>query len=265
MKTDVWIPLYVGDWLADTTRLTTEQHGAYFLLVLDYWRNGPPPDDDVVLAQITKMRPDAWSNARAVLEHYFTVADGVWRHKRVDLELVKAGQKKTAATSKAKAAATARWARRKYAPSNSTSNAPCTAWSTPQAMLEQCPSPSPGTTTPQPPKGGRSSAVELKGYLANLKTAGEKFLPDDDPIWAYAEKTGLTADMLRLAFLAFKDRYLGLPKRYTDWRAVFRRSVKEGWMGLWYLDAASNSVQLTSKGRLALQQFSDDKVLGVAA
>lgn len=54
------MPLYVGDYLGDTQRLTTEQHGAYLLLILDYWRNGPAPDDDLVLQQITKLNKAGW-------------------------------------------------------------------------------------------------------------------------------------------------------------------------------------------------------------
>jgi uncharacterized protein YdaU (DUF1376 family) len=64
---DTWMPLYVGDYLSATTRLTTEQHGAYFLLLLDYWKSGPPPNDDAVLAQIARMSPAAWRKAKPAL------------------------------------------------------------------------------------------------------------------------------------------------------------------------------------------------------
>jgi uncharacterized protein YdaU (DUF1376 family) len=54
------MPFYVGDYLSATRRLTTEQHGAYVLILLDYWKNGPPPNDDGVLAQISAPFNVAW-------------------------------------------------------------------------------------------------------------------------------------------------------------------------------------------------------------
>ena len=89
-KPDVFMPLYIGDYLAGTSRLTTELHGAYLLLIMDYWMNGPLPDDDALLASIAKMTPDAWSIARATLEKYFSIADGCWKQKRIEEELVAA-------------------------------------------------------------------------------------------------------------------------------------------------------------------------------
>ena len=141
-KADIWMPLFIGDYLADTARLTTEQHGAYLLLIMDYWRNGPPPDDAQVLCQITRLSIDAWSNAQAMLRRFFTVGDGVWRHKRIDKEIQSAGTKKGKAIDKAKTAAAARWAKvgtEKQYKLNATSNTSSIA----QGMLEPCPSPSP--------------------------------------------------------------------------------------------------------------------------
>ncbi len=104
-----WMPLYVGDYLADTQRLTTEQHGAYLLLIFDYWRNGSPPDDDAVLAQIVKMERAKWRKTRPVIERLFQVVAGEWKHKRIEAERGKAGD----ITDKRRAAANARWEREK--------------------------------------------------------------------------------------------------------------------------------------------------------
>ena len=87
VKADIWMPLYIGDYLADTAYLTTEQHGAYLLLIMAYWRNGPPPDNDAILAGLTRLSPDAWSIARAVLEKYFVVKDGFLIRARIDREI----------------------------------------------------------------------------------------------------------------------------------------------------------------------------------
>lgn len=91
-KPDTWMPLYIADYLADTTRLTTEQHGAYLLLIMDYWRNGPLPDDDAALAQVTRLQPAAWKKLRPAIARLFQIANGEWRHKRIDEELDKASQ-----------------------------------------------------------------------------------------------------------------------------------------------------------------------------
>lgn len=89
-KTDIWMPLYVADYLADTTRLTTEQHGAYLLLIMDYWRNGPLPDDDAALSNITRLPTATWKKHRPAIARMFSIEGGEWRHKRVDDEYAKA-------------------------------------------------------------------------------------------------------------------------------------------------------------------------------
>lgn len=87
------MPFYVGDYLRDTGRLSTEGHGAYMLLIMDYWTSGKPlPDDDTQLAAITKMTRSAWKKLRPIVAGFFQIADGLWRHKRIDDELANAAR-----------------------------------------------------------------------------------------------------------------------------------------------------------------------------
>jgi uncharacterized protein YdaU (DUF1376 family) len=80
------MPFYVGDYLSATGRLTTEQHGAYLLILLDYWKNGPPPNDDAVLAALARMSPAAWRKAKPALLGFFDISDGLLIQKRVEKE-----------------------------------------------------------------------------------------------------------------------------------------------------------------------------------
>ena len=59
---------------------------------MDYWTNGPLPDDDASLAQVTRMQLAAWKKSRPAIARLFQIADGEWRHKRIDEELAKASQ-----------------------------------------------------------------------------------------------------------------------------------------------------------------------------
>lgn len=90
-KSNIWMPLYVGDYLGDTIHLTTEQHGAYFLLIMACWmRGGTLPDDDAQLAAMAKMSPKAWRSCSRRVRDFFTLGNGVLTHKRVVAETEKA-------------------------------------------------------------------------------------------------------------------------------------------------------------------------------
>ena len=49
----IWLPVYIGEMLAMTTRFSTEQVGAFYLLMIDYWKNGAIPHDYKIIAAIT--------------------------------------------------------------------------------------------------------------------------------------------------------------------------------------------------------------------
>jgi uncharacterized protein YdaU (DUF1376 family) len=104
------MPFYIGDYLRDTGRLTTEGHGAYVLLIFDYWTSGGPlPDDDDQLAAISKLSPAQWRRLRPILAHFFTIADGQWRHGRIDLEIAIASGVTSSRSKAGKEGAIARW------------------------------------------------------------------------------------------------------------------------------------------------------------
>lgn len=85
-KRDLWMPLYIGDYLADTGHLTTTQHGAYLLLLMHYWRKKELPEDDKQLAAIAKLPLRIWLDSKETIQAFFH--DG-WKSKRIEEELQK--------------------------------------------------------------------------------------------------------------------------------------------------------------------------------
>src|SRR3954464_15036987 len=90
--TGAWMPFYIGDYLADTAHLSTEEHGAYILLILHYWRSGPLLDDDRQLARICGLQPKRWQASAETIRAFFRVENGRLHHKRIDHELASAGR-----------------------------------------------------------------------------------------------------------------------------------------------------------------------------
>lgn len=93
-----WMPLYVADYLADTTHLSAAEHGAYLLLIMHYWQNGGLPTDDRRLARIARMTTKEWNKARPAIAEFFS--DG-WLHERVEVEIGRANEVSEKARSKA--------------------------------------------------------------------------------------------------------------------------------------------------------------------
>lgn len=86
-KAATWMPLYIGDYLADTMHLEAREHGAYLLLLMHYWRNGPLPDDDRALAGIARVDRKTWAaDTGPIVRAFFTAQAGRLHQKRLDAE-----------------------------------------------------------------------------------------------------------------------------------------------------------------------------------
>lgn len=89
-----WMPFYGGDYLADTSRLSLAEHGAYLLLILDYWNSGPLP---ALHEQCYRIASASTEHDRIavdnVLLEFFTKTGGGYHHKRIDKERASAQER----------------------------------------------------------------------------------------------------------------------------------------------------------------------------
>lgn len=87
----LWMPLWVGSYLKNTQRLTTEQHGAYLLLIMEYWiSQGPIKYDLEEIAAITRLSQSQLQPVLQKLLPFFDVVDGHLVHERIETEISKA-------------------------------------------------------------------------------------------------------------------------------------------------------------------------------
>ena len=88
---DTWMPFYVADYLKDTRHLSTVEHGAYVLLIMQAWsRDGLLPLDQSRLARIAGVRIEDWPAIAEVVLEFFTKTEHGYRHARIDRELERA-------------------------------------------------------------------------------------------------------------------------------------------------------------------------------
>jgi hypothetical protein len=133
------------------------------------------------------------------------------------------------------------------------------------------PSPSPSPLPSAPPSSAAVASAEptsdptkgrkttFKVWLTDIRASGQKAVSGYQPVWDYAEQVGIPAEWIELAWICFRERYTNDEKanlkRYADWRRVFLRAVKEGWMGVWSWSDRDESYRLTTIGMQALKAF----------
>ena len=114
---------------------------------------------------------------------------------------------------------------------------------------------------PKPPKGGvagddqhkpkRAAKIGFDEFRAACREADEKPIPEDDAVFAYAERIGLPSQFIALAWRWFKVRYADKQQAgVRGWRQTFRNAVEGNWPKLWF-QADDRSWQLTTAGKQA--------------
>jgi uncharacterized protein YdaU (DUF1376 family) len=101
---------YVADYLADTMHLSAEEHGAYLLLMFNYWQTGKPIPKNR-LAKIARVEPSRWASVEDSLKDFFVDNGNEWVHPRIERDLAAILEAREQCKKAGKASANARKAK----------------------------------------------------------------------------------------------------------------------------------------------------------
>jgi uncharacterized protein YdaU (DUF1376 family) len=106
-----YIQLYVADYLADTAHLNAAQHGAYLLLLFNYWQRGKPLNNsNERLSNVARMSNEEWEQNKPAISEFFKIDGDEWSHDRVNSDLAAVLSKSTKAAESGRASAAKRTA-----------------------------------------------------------------------------------------------------------------------------------------------------------
>ncbi|AJE21479.1 DUF1376 domain-containing protein [Azotobacter chroococcum] len=239
-----YMQLYVADYLADTAHLTTLEHGAYLLLMFNYWQRGESfkaKDEQSLnkrLATVARLSLAEWEEVRETLEDFFEVTDTEWSHRRIDRDLEAVNAK----SGKAKAAGKASAKRRS---SERSADAEQTL-SIRSASVEQTLNHTDTDTdtevkAPLTPAGEDAAPVEPEQEPAQAAPAEQaapvtglfpmhlEWVPDQAQLKARAAMAGLSLDLFNreaIAGFVIHHEAKGLAKTEREWLAALVNWVK---------------------------------------
>lgn len=105
-----YMQLYVADYLADTSHLSTLEHGAYLLLMMNYWQRGKPlPAADEKVARIARLTVEEWLQIKDTILEFFDEKDGLLYQKRIERDLQYVAEKSEQAADAGRVSAAKRW------------------------------------------------------------------------------------------------------------------------------------------------------------
>lgn len=106
-----YMQLYIADYLADTMHLSAEEHGAYLLLMFNYWQTGKPIPKNR-LAKIARLTNERWADVEPSLQEFFCDNGEELVHLRIEEDLASVREKLTKKSAAGKASVQARRSRK---------------------------------------------------------------------------------------------------------------------------------------------------------
>lgn len=94
MSNTPFMQFYPGDYLGKTMDLTTEQHGAYLLILMTMWQHDAKlPNDPKKLARIARLTPAKFAAVWSEISRFFEVEGDAITNPRMTKERKKAAEK----------------------------------------------------------------------------------------------------------------------------------------------------------------------------
>tara|TARA_R110000787_G_scaffold277133_1_gene386259 strand:- start:53 stop:769 length:717 start_codon:yes stop_codon:yes gene_type:complete len=104
-----YIPINISDYLADTWHLDTTSHGAYLLLIMNYWQTEKPLPENRIQG-ITRLDNERYNSVMGTLKEFFNEDEnGDWFHERIERDLAAIKKKSKLASDAGKRSAQKRW------------------------------------------------------------------------------------------------------------------------------------------------------------
>jgi uncharacterized protein YdaU (DUF1376 family) len=234
---------YIGDIQAKTGGLSLAEFGAYDRLLDHYYATEKPlPTDLTECHRIARaMSKDERRAVDRVIGKFFLLTDIGYVQSKAEEVLAEALPKIEAARSNGAKGGRPKKTHKEpnglldiepsgfYEETHGSENA--------KAIQNQSLDTSPkGDVAAKPPP---TPAIGLKTYIAKCKAENRKPVPPDHPIRTFCADTGITDEMIQIAWIVFKERHLNgeRVKRYKDWARVFANSIEGRWYGLWFTNA----------------------------
>ena len=184
--------LYVADYLGDTRHLTTEQHGAYLLLLMTMWRSeGVLSDDPAKLARIAGLTVARWKKISEDVLAFFTPCEGGLTQARLVAELTIADEKSEKRSQAGKAGGRAKALKDKKA---GVANAKRSSWHSPEPEPEKKEE-AIASLSPKPKSRSYPEAFEA-AWKAYPHHKGRSSKPNAAAVWAKLpaeEREGMVA------------------------------------------------------------------------